>query len=104
MRTSVTANYEDLSTAEGTKDIACWFIDTVYNENSFFVPHAYFTGEGDPYDNLKRALKAEINEAAWKALYKTTSLPFNVPENGRIAIKVINHYGDEVLQVYSASK
>ncbi len=62
--------------------------------------HAYFTGAGKPYDKLKRALRAEINEAAWQALYRTERLPFDAPETGRIAVKVINHYGDEVLKVY----
>jgi adenine-specific DNA-methyltransferase len=81
-------------------DIACWFIDTDYNGESFFVRHAYFTGAGDPYQKLKRALRAEINEAAWSALYSTTSYPFDPPKNGKVAVKVINHYGDEVLKVY----
>ena len=83
-----------------TDDMACWFIDTNYDGESFFVRHAYFTGAGDPYDKLKRALKAEINEEAWASLYSTTSRPFDPPETGKIAIKVINHYGDEVLKVY----
>jgi adenine-specific DNA-methyltransferase len=83
-----------------TDDIACWFIDTDYNEESFFVRHAYFTGAEEPYDKLKRALRAEIDEAAWSALYSTTSRPFDPPETGKIAVKVINHYGDEVLKVY----
>ena len=78
----------------------CWFIDTDYNEESFFVRHAYFTGDDDPYEKLKRALKAEIDPAAWASLYSTTSRPFPVPETGKIAVKVINHYGDEVLKVY----
>lgn len=82
-------------------DIACWFIDTAYNDESFFVRHAYFLGKDDAYDNLKRALRAEIDEAAWNALYSTRSLPFEKPESGRIAVKVINHYGDEVLNVYT---
>ncbi|MFO1433025.1 MAG: hypothetical protein U1F76_23450 [Candidatus Competibacteraceae bacterium] len=85
-----------------TDDIACWFIDTNYNGESFFVRHAYFTGAGDPYDKLKRALRAEIDEAAWSELYSTTSCPFDPPETGRIAVKVINHYGDEVLKVFQA--
>lgn len=84
-----------------TDDIACWFIDTAYNDESFFVRHAYFLGKDDAYDNLKRALRAEINEDAWQALYSTRSLPFERPESGRIAVKVINHYGDEVLKVYN---
>jgi len=84
-----------------TDDIACWFIDTNYNEESFFVRHAYFTGADQPYEKLKRALKAEIDESAWSMLYSTKSRPFDPPETGKIAVKVINHYGDEVLKVYN---
>ncbi|MGB8414438.1 MAG: site-specific DNA-methyltransferase [Candidatus Binatus sp.] len=83
-----------------TDDIACWFIDTNYNGESFFVRHAYFTGAEEPYDKLKRALRAEIDESAWSSLYSTVSRPFAKPESGKIAIKVINHYGDEVLKVF----
>jgi adenine-specific DNA-methyltransferase len=86
--------------SSSTDDIACWFIDTNYNQESFFVRHAYFTGAEEPYEKLKRALRAEIDEAAWSELYSTTSRPFDPPESGRIAVKVINHYGDEVLKVY----
>jgi adenine-specific DNA-methyltransferase len=85
--------------SNSTDDIACWFIDTDYNGESFFVRHAYFTGSGEPYERLRRALRAEINEAAWQALYSTKSLPFDPPKTGKIAVKVINHYGDEVLKV-----
>ncbi len=80
-------------------DIACWFIDTDYNGESFFVRHAYFTGVDEPYEKLQRALRAEIDESAWQALYSTRSRPFPKPQSGKIAIKVINHYGDEVLKV-----
>jgi adenine-specific DNA-methyltransferase len=90
--------------SSSTDDIACWFIDTDYNEESFFVRHAYFTGGNDPYERLKKALKAEINEAAWSTLYSTKSRPFDKPKNRRIAVKVINHYGDEVLKVYEVGK
>lgn len=83
-----------------TDDIACWFIDTDYNGESFFVRHAYFTGAEEPYDKLKRALRTDIDEAAWSTLYSTVSRPFNKPESGKIAVKVINHYGDEVLKVF----
>jgi len=83
-----------------TDDIACWFIDTDYNGESFFVRHAYFTGAEEPYDKLKRALRAEIDEATWSSLYTTVSRPFDKPESGKIALKVINHYGDEVLKVF----
>jgi len=85
--------------SSSTDDIACWFIDTDYNGESFFVRHAYFCGEGEPYDKLKRALRAEVDEAAWSALYATKSLPFTRPKSGKIAVKVINDYGDEVLKV-----
>jgi len=87
-----------------TDDIACWFIDTNYNGESFFVRHAYFTGADEPYDKLKRALRAEIDEAAWSMLYTTKSRPFDPPETGKIAVKIINHYGDEVLKVYEVDK
>ena len=83
-----------------TDDIACWFIDTDYNGESFFVRHAYFTGADEPYDKLKRALRADIDEAAWSSLYSTVSQPFDKPKSGAIAVKVINHYGDEVLKVF----
>jgi len=86
--------------SSSTDDIACWFIDTDYNEESFFVRHAYFTGADQPYEKLKRALRAEVDEAAWASLYSTTSRPFDPPKTGKIAVKVINHYGDEVLKVY----
>jgi adenine-specific DNA-methyltransferase len=80
--------------------IACWFIDTDYNEESFFVRHAYFLGASDPYKALKTTLKAEINEDAWSTLHSDTSRPFERPKSGRIAVKVINHLGDEVMKVF----
>ncbi|MEI6064809.1 MAG: DNA methyltransferase, partial [Pseudanabaena sp. ELA748] len=82
-------------------EIACWFIDTDYNEESFFVRHAYFLGASDPYKSLKTTLKAEIDEEAWSSLYSDTSRPFAKPKSGRIAVKVINHLGDEVMKVFS---
>ncbi len=87
--------------SHSTDDIACWFVDTNYNGESFFVRHAYFTGSDEPYEKLRRALRAEIDEAAWAALYSTKSRPFDAPKTGKIAVKVINHYGDEVLKVYA---
>lgn len=86
--------------SSSTNEIACWFIDTNYDDKSFFVRHAYFTGGDEPYERLKRTLRAEIDEAAWSALYSAESLPFEKPGTGKIAVKVINHYGDEVLKVY----
>lgn len=81
-------------------DIACWFIDTAYTGEAFFVRHAYFTGADEPYKQLQRALNSEIDAEAWEALYRTESLPFAKPASGKIAVKVINHYGDEVMKEY----
>jgi adenine-specific DNA-methyltransferase len=83
-----------------TGEIACWFIDTDYNEESFFVRHAYFLGANDPYSALKTTLKAEINAEAWATLNSDTSRAFEKPKQGRIAVKVINHLGDEVMKVF----
>lgn len=86
--------------SDGADGIACWFIDTDYNEESFFVCHAYFLGANDPYKSLKSTLKAEIDEDAWATLNSDTSRPFDKPKSGRIAVKVINHLGDEVMKVF----
>ena len=86
--------------SDGPEGIACWFIDTDYNEESFFVRHAYFLGANDPYKSLKTTLKAEIDKDAWESLHSDTSRPFKKPESGRIAVKVINHLGDEVMKVF----
>ncbi|MFD2093421.1 site-specific DNA-methyltransferase [Blastococcus deserti] len=86
--------------SDDTSQIALWMIDTNYNEESFFVRHCYFTGGNDPYKRLKAALKAEIEPDAWESLYRTESRPFDKPETGRIAVKVINDYGDEVMKVF----
>ncbi len=87
--------------SEGTDGIALWMLDTDYNEESFFVRHAYFLGANDPYKALKTTLKAEIDEEAWGSLYSDTSRPFGKPKSGRIAVKVINHLGDEVMKVFA---
>ena len=86
--------------SDGAEGIACWFIDTEYNEESFFVRHAYFLGANDPYKALKTTLKAEINEEAWATLNSDISRAFDKPSTGRIAVKVINHLGDEVMKVF----
>jgi adenine-specific DNA-methyltransferase len=81
-------------------DVACWFVDTDYDGDSFFVRHAYFLGGKDPFEKLKTALRAEVDEDAWASLYRTESRPFAKPKSGRIAVKVINHYGDEAMRVF----
>jgi adenine-specific DNA-methyltransferase len=86
--------------SDNADGIACWFVDTDYNEESFFVRHAYFLGANDPYGALKTTLKAEIDPEAWATLHSDTSRPFDKPSKGRIAVKVINHLGDEVMKVF----
>jgi adenine-specific DNA-methyltransferase len=90
--------------SSGPEDIACWLIDTDYDGACFLVRHAYFLGGQEPYDKLKRALRAEVNEEAWSRLYSARSTPFAPPRTGQIAVKVINHHGDEVLKVYPVGK
>ncbi|CAN5840496.1 site-specific DNA-methyltransferase [soil metagenome] len=89
--------------SSGTDQVALWMIDTDYDGESFFVRHCYFTGGQDPYARLKKALKADIDEDAWATLYQTTSRPFPTPTTGKIAVKVINDYGDEVVKVYDVA-
>lgn len=88
--------------SEDTDGIALWMLDTDYNEESFFVRHAYFLGANDPYKALKSTLNAEIDEEAWATLNSDISRPFPKPTSGRIAVKVINHLGDEVMKVFEA--
>ena len=85
--------------ASSIDEIACWFIDTEYDGESFFVRHAYFTGGSDPYEKLKKTLRTEIDEAAWSSLYSAKSRPFPISSTGKVAVKVINHYGDEVVKI-----
>ena len=82
-----------------TDGIACWFVDTDYNEESFFIRQAYFLGSNDPYKKLKITLKSEIDFEAWSTLNSNISRPFPKPMSGRIAVKVINHLGDEIMKV-----
>ena len=89
--------------SDGPDGIACWFIDTDYNEESFFVRHAYFLGQNDPYGALKTTLKAEIDADVWATLNSAVSRQFPIPKSGRIAVKVINHLGDEVMKVFKVS-
>jgi adenine-specific DNA-methyltransferase len=94
-------NTEEL-TPSGPEDIACWFLDTDYDEGSFFVRHAYFLGGKAPYEKLQKALKAEINEEAWATLNSAVSFPFK-SSTGNVAVKAINQYGDEVLKVFDVA-
>ena len=93
-----------IRTSNTDDDIAAWFIDTDYNEESFFVRHAYFLGANDSYKSLKTSLKAEIDEEAWASLRRSTSRPFARPAGGRFAVKAINHFGDEVMKIFLVGK
>ncbi len=95
---------EQKSSGKVEDDVACWFIDDDYDETSFFVRQAYFLGGKDPYEKLKMALRAELDENAWSVLNSTVSRPFPPPPTGKIAVKVINHYGDEVMKVYPVAE
>src|SRR5690606_27639022 len=86
--------------SDGPDGIACWFVDTDYTGASFFVRHAYSPGQNEPSNTLRTSLKAEINEEAWATLHSDTSRPFPKPKSGRIAVKIINHLGDEVMKVF----
>jgi adenine-specific DNA-methyltransferase len=83
-----------------TKDIACWFVDTNYNAQSFFVRQAYFLGQKDPYEQLRKTLNTTIDKEAWESIYSDVSRPFDKPETHHIAVKIINHLGDEVMKVF----
>ena len=86
--------------SSSTDEIACWFIDTNYNDESFFVRQAYFTGADNPMERLEKALKTEVDAEVWASINGTKSRSFAKPKTSKIAIKVINHYGDEVLKVF----
>lgn len=85
--------------SNSSKEIALWMIDTDYDGESFFVRQAYFLGDNDPYKSLKTALKTDVDPEAWATLNRATSVPFDTPSTGKIALKVINDYGDEVMKV-----
>ncbi len=89
---------------DGAGSVACWFINTDYNEESFFVRHAYFLGQNDPYGALRTTLKAEINADAWETLHSEISRPFDKPASERIAVKIINRLGDEVMSAFRVEK
>ena len=80
--------------------IACWFVDTDYDQESFFVRQAYFLGAKNPYESLKKTLKAEINEDILESVHSNVSRPFPKPKSGYVAVKVINHLGDEVMKEF----
>jgi hypothetical protein len=82
----------------GGGNVPAWFLDTDYNELAFHVSQAFFP-RTSAWDNLKRALKATYNDSVWEHLAGTVSEPFEVGENKRIAVKVIDDRGNELMVV-----
>ena len=79
-------------------DVPAWFLDTDYNDLRFHVSQAFFPRTG-AWDNLRRSLKGEYDESVWEHLAGTVSAPFEVGENGQIAVKVIDDRGNELMVV-----
>lgn len=80
--------------------IDCWMLDTDYTGEAFFARQVYFPGGTDVYRAIKQFLKKDIDEEEWESVAQTTSRPFPRPRSGQIAVKVINHFGDEVMKVF----
>ena len=83
------------------EQIACWFIDTDYDGESFYVKHAYFVGNEKEFESLKKTLKLQLDLEEWSKLNSTESIPFEIPKSKKNALKVINNFGDEILKVYN---
>ena len=82
-------------------ETAIWLTEVAPNAGETgrgFLDH--LAGANDPYKSLKTTLKAEIDPDAWATPHIDTSRPFEKPKPGRIAVKVINHLGDEVMKVF----
>ena len=87
----------DTDTRDGS-DVPCWLLDTDYNDLCFHVSQAFFPRTG-AWENLKRALRGEYDESVWAHLAGTTSAAFEAGENRKIAVKVIDNRGNELLVV-----
>ena len=71
-----------------------------WNKEAFFARQVYFPGRDKVYDAFKKFLNNDIDREEWESVAKTTSRPFPRPKTGRIAVKVINHFGDEVMKIF----
>ena len=79
-------------------DVPAWLLDTDYNGLSFHVSQAFFPRTG-AWENLKRALRGVYEDTVWDHLAGTVSAPFEAGEHGRIALKVIDDRGNELMVV-----
>ena len=81
------------------EDVAAWFLDTDYDGRTFHICQAFFPGDPDAWEKLQRALKAQIDPEAFDRMRGTVSFPFQPGEHRRIAVKVIDFRGNEVVRV-----
>jgi len=81
-------------------DVPAWFLDTDYNELAFCTSQAFFP-RTKAWNSLKRGLKGIYEDSAWEHLAGTLSEPFTAGENRRIAVKVIDDRGNELMVVKS---
>jgi adenine-specific DNA-methyltransferase len=79
-------------------DVPAWLLDTDYNDMVFHVNQAFFP-RTSAWDNLKRSLKADFDESVWAHLSGDTSAPFTLGRHGKIAVKVIDDRGNELMVV-----
>jgi adenine-specific DNA-methyltransferase len=81
------------------KEVAAWFLDTDYDGKTFHLCQAFFPGAPDAWEKLQRALKAQIPPEVFEQMRGTVSFPFQPGEHQRIAVKVIDFRGNEVVRV-----
>lgn len=82
-------------------NLPCWMLDTNYNGMVFCASQVFFPKTG-AWDNLQKSLKGEFSDSVWEHLAGTTSEPFVLGDKRRIAIKVIDDRGNELMVVKSA--
>ena len=84
--------------ARGT-DVAAWFLDTDYDGMTFHICQAFFPGDANAWDKLQRALRTQIAPETFELMRSTISFPFKPGKHKRIAAKVIDFRGNEVVRV-----
>lgn len=83
------------------ENLPCWMLDTNYNGMVFCATQVFFPKTG-AWDNLQKSLKADFNDSVWEHLAGTISEPFVLGDKRRIAVKVIDDRGNELMVVKSA--
>ena len=87
----------------GASKVSAWFLDSDYNGRTFCITQAFFP-EQNAWDKLAKSLKGTIDDEAFKAFKGTKSLPFKPGDNNRIAVKVIDPRGNEVMTIHEFGK